>query len=46
MVALKADEAILACTAGITSGAREFVSEKPINVMDLDEILTLQKTGS
>ena len=41
-----ADDAILACTAGVTAGAREFLASKSISVLDLDAILRLQASVS
>ena len=38
-----ADEAILACTAGVSQRAREFLEGKPILIMDVDDIVRLQK---
>ena len=39
----RADEGILAVTAGGTSGVQEFFRGKPLRVMDLAEILSLQR---
>ena len=38
-----ADEAIFVCTAGFTSGVYDFVQDKPIRLMDLDDILEMQQ---
>lgn len=38
----KADEAILACTAGFTSSAIKFAREKPIKLIKLEDILVMQ----
>ena len=38
-----ADEAILACTGGFTKGARDFVSDKPIRLVELHEIIQMAK---
>ncbi len=43
LVSSEADDAILACTAGVSRGARDFLSGKQVRVMDLLEILELQK---
>lgn len=39
-----AHEGILATTAGATSGVHEFFKGKPLRVMDLTEILTLDES--
>jgi len=38
-----ADDAILAATAGVTTGVREFIRGKPITVMTLTEIIHLHR---
>ena len=43
LMASDADDAILACTAGVSSGAQDFLKGKPIQVMDVDDIVALQK---
>lgn len=39
----KTDEAILASISGFTSGVREYVKEKPIKLISLDDIINMQK---
>ena len=43
LIASKADDGILAAVGGVTSGVHTFFSDKPLRVMELSEILTLQK---
>jgi len=40
----EADKAILASTAGFTSGVEEFVKDKPIRLISLEDIIHMQKT--
>jgi len=40
-----AKEAFLVCTGGFTSGTRTFCRDKPICLLDLDDILELAKAG-
>ncbi len=42
LVSTGADEAILATIGGLSTGAREFLRDKPVHVMTLSEILALQ----
>lgn len=44
LIASKADEGILAVTGGVTSGVKQFFVGKPLRVMDLSEILRLNKS--
>jgi len=46
LVACGAADAILACPTGVTSGAKEFLKRKPIRVMDVNDIIALQKRVS
>ena len=47
LVAWKATDGILAATGGVTSGVHKFFQGKPLRVMELDEILSLQaKAGT
>ncbi len=39
-----ADEAILVCTAGFTSGVYDFAQDKPIELIGMDDIIRLQNT--
>ena len=41
LLAIGADEAVLAATAGVTEGVRQFVADKPIRVLGLPEIVAL-----
>ena len=43
MVHERADAAILVATAGFTPGTREFAAEKPITLVDLDDILKMAR---
>lgn len=44
LVSSKADEAILASISGFTAGVIEFVRDKPIKLISLNDILEMQKT--
>ena len=44
LMASDASEGILACTGGVTSGVVDFISDKPLRVMDLPDIIELSKT--
>jgi len=44
LISFKADEAILASVSGFTTGVLEFVKDKPIKLISLNEILEMQKT--
>jgi len=41
---MKGDKAILACTGGFTQGARDFIAGKPIKLLGLQEIISMQKS--
>lgn len=43
LIASGADDGILAATGGVTSGVSAFIAGKPIRVMDLSDILRLQR---
>lgn len=43
MVASKSDEAILACTSGFTSGVYNYVKDKKIRLMDINDILKMTR---
>ena len=41
MVAFRADDAILACTAGFTRGVKDFVKGKPITLISASELVSM-----
>ena len=43
LISSRADEAILASVGGVTSGVQEFLSDKPIRVMGLPEIVRMHQ---
>ena len=43
LISLHAHDAILASTGGVTRGVREFVSDKPIRLMDLSDIIGMHR---
>ena len=43
LIASQADDGILAAVGGVTSGVHAFFNGKPLRVMDLSQILNLQK---
>jgi len=46
MVSFGADNAILACTSGFTSGVLEFVKDKPIALVSAKEIVALVESAT
>ena len=44
LLSSKSDGAILACTGGFTKGVRDFVQGKPISLLDLKDIISLQQS--